>query len=234
MNDRNKTLSTEERASTAECTGPFSDAQDCPIHGPELRAARQLNSEMQAIANGFVAQVPDKCDRIVWRGRYYHLPLAPSSTRVASDAASHGALPECMVGREEPCAAYQQLERELAQERENRDTAARVACEQANELLKAMGGDPAYSLLENAKRLRSATRVESAWVPVEEGLPTPYATVLLTNDDGDNFTGFYSTNRNKFIAHGMEPEAPVSVTHWLEIPSLRPMTSLHSPSTGVK
>jgi hypothetical protein len=28
------------------------------------------------MTDSFVQQVPDKCDRIVWRGRYFHLPLA--------------------------------------------------------------------------------------------------------------------------------------------------------------
>jgi hypothetical protein len=25
----------------AECTGPFSDARDCPVHGPEIRARQE-------------------------------------------------------------------------------------------------------------------------------------------------------------------------------------------------
>lgn len=33
-----------------------------------------------ALTDTYVQQVPDKCDRIVWRGRYYHLPI---------DAAEH-------------------------------------------------------------------------------------------------------------------------------------------------
>jgi hypothetical protein len=50
-----------------------------------------------------------------------------------------------------------QLERELAEARKQIDTMLRVDCEQANELLRAMGGDPGYSLLDNAKRLRALT-----------------------------------------------------------------------------
>lgn len=34
-----------------------------------------------AVATGtFVQTIPDGCDRIVWRGHYYHLPIAPPAT----------------------------------------------------------------------------------------------------------------------------------------------------------
>ena len=47
-----------------------------------LRLAQQPAPVAQgdALTDTYVQQVPDKCDRIVWRGRYYHLPI---------DAAEH-------------------------------------------------------------------------------------------------------------------------------------------------
>jgi hypothetical protein len=30
----------------------------------------------EPLTDGYVQQVPDKCDRIVWRNRYFHLPIA--------------------------------------------------------------------------------------------------------------------------------------------------------------
>ena len=41
------------------------------------------------LTDSYIQQVPDKCDRIVWRGNYYHLPLTPSAPAdsVLEDAA---------------------------------------------------------------------------------------------------------------------------------------------------
>ena len=44
--------------------------------GEILAASPTPPAEQQAPATeGYVQPVPDKCDRITWRGRYYHLPL---------------------------------------------------------------------------------------------------------------------------------------------------------------
>jgi hypothetical protein len=40
-----------------------------------------MADEFEPETTGYVQAVPDKCDRIVWRGRYYHLPL--DATRAA-------------------------------------------------------------------------------------------------------------------------------------------------------
>lgn len=61
-----------------------------------------------------------------------------------------------------------ELERELAEARKQIDTMLRVDCEQANELLRAMGGDPGYSLLDNAKRLRTLTLSARGDIVMEE------------------------------------------------------------------
>lgn len=45
-----------------------------------LRAQAAPVAQGDALTDTYVQQVPDKCDRIVWRGRYYHLPI---------DAAEH-------------------------------------------------------------------------------------------------------------------------------------------------
>lgn len=49
-----------------------------PVAAPTTRAAPLAQGD--ALTDTYVQQVPDKCDRIVWRGRYYHLPI---------DAAEH-------------------------------------------------------------------------------------------------------------------------------------------------
>lgn len=53
-----------------------------PQPSPTTQANRQPAPVAQgdALTDTYVQQVPDKCDRIVWRGRYYHLPI---------DAAEH-------------------------------------------------------------------------------------------------------------------------------------------------
>ena len=33
----------------------------------------------EPVTDTFIQSVPDKCDRIVWRGNYYHLPLKATS-----------------------------------------------------------------------------------------------------------------------------------------------------------
>ena len=41
-----------------------------------LRTAIEQMEKQETLTDSFVQQVPDKCDRIVWRGSYYHLPPA--------------------------------------------------------------------------------------------------------------------------------------------------------------
>jgi len=45
----------------------------------------------EALTDTYVQPVPDKCDRITWRGRYYSLPIAPSPAPVQPEAADVGA-----------------------------------------------------------------------------------------------------------------------------------------------
>ena len=47
-------------------------------------------AEQQAPATeGYVQPVPDKCDRITWRGRYYHLPLTEQAAPRQRPPAPH-------------------------------------------------------------------------------------------------------------------------------------------------
>lgn len=41
-----------------------------------IRTAIEQAEKQEPLTDSFVQQVPDKCDRIVWRGSYYHLPPA--------------------------------------------------------------------------------------------------------------------------------------------------------------
>jgi len=53
------------------------------LHGitASLRAAlaAQQAEPQEHLTDSYVQQVPDKCDRIVWRNRYYSLPPAPAA-----------------------------------------------------------------------------------------------------------------------------------------------------------
>lgn len=82
--------------------------QDCVIEGAAAKMAAKAAwkaramlaasptppAEQQAPATeGYVQPVPDKCDRIAWRGRYYHLPLTEQAApKAAPQPAPH--LPE--------------------------------------------------------------------------------------------------------------------------------------------
>lgn len=64
---------------------------------PEMRAAMQAVFDAESVpvrpaplTDTFVQTVPDKCDRIVWRNSYYHLPIA------AAPKADH--IPEKLSG----------------------------------------------------------------------------------------------------------------------------------------
>lgn len=49
--------------------GPWTMEEDAA-----LRAISAALSQQPAAVDGYIANVPDNCDRIVWRGGYYHLP----------------------------------------------------------------------------------------------------------------------------------------------------------------
>ena len=53
---------------------------DKPSSTPQADSQPAPVAQGDALTDTYVQQVPDKCDRIVWRGRYYHLPI---------DAAEH-------------------------------------------------------------------------------------------------------------------------------------------------
>ena len=54
-------------------------------HNADLlrRAAEYVERRGEDIDNSYVWTVPDHCDRIVWHGSYYHLPLLPQSEEIA-------------------------------------------------------------------------------------------------------------------------------------------------------
>jgi hypothetical protein len=58
----------------------------------QLQRQKDWASRLQAIAaretgeplsENYIQQVPDKCDRITWRGNYYHLPISQTPTPAA-------------------------------------------------------------------------------------------------------------------------------------------------------
>jgi hypothetical protein len=52
-----------------------------PIHADRIAGRHRWPEEkMEVPASGYVGIVPDKCDRIVWKGRYYHLPIKQHAT----------------------------------------------------------------------------------------------------------------------------------------------------------
>lgn len=56
--------------------GFYSDAE-CLVIGKRVLALQ--SPAVETLTESYVQTVPDKCDRIVWRNRYYHLPeLAPA------------------------------------------------------------------------------------------------------------------------------------------------------------
>lgn len=69
-------------------------ADRAAIYRAMLAAAPQPSHTTQAAESvtaaateSYVQPVPDKCDRIVWRGHYYHLPPAQAAESVLEDAA---------------------------------------------------------------------------------------------------------------------------------------------------
>ena len=48
----------------------------------------ERGKESEALTESYVQKVPDKCDRIIWRNRYYHLPtLIPSDSQTVNERA---------------------------------------------------------------------------------------------------------------------------------------------------
>lgn len=76
---RIKTMAEEhaDELMVAHMGGRMRAAQPAGAQQPTTQTAPQQGD---ALTDTYVQQVPDKCDRIVWRGRYYHLPI---------DAAEH-------------------------------------------------------------------------------------------------------------------------------------------------
>lgn len=49
----------------------------CEVCNPELEAELAAQQKQEPIASdSYVHSVPDRCDRITWRGQYVHLPIA--------------------------------------------------------------------------------------------------------------------------------------------------------------
>ncbi len=46
---------------------------------------RAMRAKAASTTDSYVQPVPDKCDRIVWRGNYYHLPLTPPTQAADSE-----------------------------------------------------------------------------------------------------------------------------------------------------
>ena len=58
-----------------------------------LRQAIEQAEEVEPLTNSYVQHVPDKCDRIIWRNQYIHLPpTAPAQqpVKVAQTFHSNG------------------------------------------------------------------------------------------------------------------------------------------------
>ena len=67
------------------------EAKDDEIR--ELRQAIEQAEEVEPLTNSYVQHVPDKCDRIIWRNQYIHLPpTAPAQqpVKVAQTFHSNG------------------------------------------------------------------------------------------------------------------------------------------------
>lgn len=52
---------------------------------PHKERAKQVISADEPVTDSYVQTVPDKCDRIVWRGRYIHLSVGQETTPQPSE-----------------------------------------------------------------------------------------------------------------------------------------------------
>jgi hypothetical protein len=66
--------------------------------------AQREQAEHEPLTDTYVQEVPDKCDRIVWRGYYFHLPVSstskPEQPPVAWACFKNGELQTELVGTE--------------------------------------------------------------------------------------------------------------------------------------
>ena len=110
------TLSPEFMHEIREACYEAAPVAPAPMHAvsnltlePEMRAAMQAVFDAESVpvrpaplTDTFVQTVPDKCDRIVWRNNYYHLPIAAApkaSPAELPDAVAHYFL-SCLCGSE--------------------------------------------------------------------------------------------------------------------------------------
>lgn len=64
--------------SDAGSTDEYRSCNDCAT---AIDALREELARQEPPTTGYVQTVPDKCDRIVWRGSYFHLPIAPQAAQ---------------------------------------------------------------------------------------------------------------------------------------------------------
>jgi hypothetical protein len=68
---------------------------------PKQPAPVQEPVAQEPLTDGYVQLVPDKCDRIVWRTRYFHLPIAntpPAQPAVPDAITDDSESPEYRTG----------------------------------------------------------------------------------------------------------------------------------------
>lgn len=53
------------------------------------------STETAPLTDTYVQEVPDKCDRIIWRGQYYHLPIGKATTAASLVDGVNGECVEC-------------------------------------------------------------------------------------------------------------------------------------------
>ena len=63
---------------------------------------------------------------------------------------------------------------------------------------------------------RSGVEFAQRWIPVENELPEKYQNVLLKEDSGSIYVGFYSGNSKLPIFRATEARL-LSITHWRQI-----------------
>ncbi len=61
--------------------------QECNIPYEFLRkqATEALEKKQEPPSSSYIQTVPDKCDRIIWRGRYWMLPISNKSQPIEDD-----------------------------------------------------------------------------------------------------------------------------------------------------
>lgn len=154
-----------------------------------LRAKLAQQSEPLAEVNNYIQSVPNHCDRIVWRGQYYHLPLPLSQAKPGQAATEQQeptdsmglpvscGKPLCSPGDHHPLCAQapnaQQAEPSCASKTVDSETqaalSARGSQQEQAEAQPVMVQEPvlcvAASDLENLLRHPSADKSIKAWLP---------------------------------------------------------------------